>query len=92
MAKKITRKDIAQKAGTSVSVVSRALNRSGYVKEEKRQKILQIARELNYIPDSVTMELQEQKQSRLYSCVMISGTVLYSDVSGNVRCCKRFKL
>lgn len=47
MAKKITRKDIALKAGTSVSVVSRALNRSGYVEEEKRQKILQAARELN---------------------------------------------
>lgn len=65
MAKKITRKDIVQKAGTSVSVVSRALNRSGYVKEEKRQKILQIARELNYIPDSVTMELQEQKTKQI---------------------------
>ena len=69
MAKKITRKDIAQKAGTSVSVVSRALNRSGYVKEEKRQKILQIARELNYIPDSVTMELQERKNKADYILV-----------------------
>lgn len=65
MAKKITRKDIALKAGTSVSVVSRALNRSGYVEEEKRQKILQAARELNYVPNSVTMELQEQKTKQI---------------------------
>lgn len=65
MARKVTRKDIAQRAGTSISVVSRALNRSGYVEEEKRRKILQIARELNYIPNSVTMELQERKTNQI---------------------------
>lgn len=31
----VTRKDIARKAGVSVSVVSRALNNSGYVDKEK---------------------------------------------------------
>ena len=35
--KKITRKDIAEMAGVSVSVVSRALNNSGYVEQRKKQ-------------------------------------------------------
>lgn len=61
MANKVTRKDIARLAGTSVSVVSRALNRSGYVNEEKRRNILRIARELNYIPDSANIGTQERK-------------------------------
>lgn len=65
MAKKVTRKDIAKLAGTSVSVVSRALNRSGYVDEDKRRKILQIAKELNYIPDSSNFGMQEQKTKQI---------------------------
>ena len=39
----ITRKDIAELLGVSVSVVSRALNNSGYVEEKKRQKIIRTA-------------------------------------------------
>ncbi len=65
MKKKITRRDIANLAGTSVSVVSRALNRSGYVEEEKRHNILKIAKELNYIPNSVIMTLQETKTKQI---------------------------
>ena len=41
--KPITRKDIAELLGVSVSVVSRALNNSGYVEEKKRQKIIRTA-------------------------------------------------
>ena len=45
-----TRKDIAERAGTSVSVVSRALNNSGYVEAGKKKKIhmFQIALNLKY--------------------------------------------
>lgn len=52
-----TRKDIAQRAGVSISVVSRALNNSGYVDAEKKKKILQIAQELDYHPNPVAMSL-----------------------------------
>ena len=37
--KNITRKDVAEKAGVSVSVVSRVLNNSGYVDKEKKKKM-----------------------------------------------------
>ncbi len=71
MDKRITRKDIAQKAGTSVSVVSRALNQSGYVEEEKRRKILRIARELNYIPHSGAELPQARKTGQIVFFVTI---------------------
>ena len=44
----VTRKDIADRLGVSVSVVSRALNNSGYVDPEKKEKILRTAREMGY--------------------------------------------
>ena len=44
----VTRKEIADRLGVSVSVVSRALNNSGYVNPEKKEKILRAAREMGY--------------------------------------------
>ena len=44
----VTRKDIADQLGVSVSVVSRALNNSGYVDPDKKEKILCAAREMGY--------------------------------------------
>lgn len=42
----VTRKDVAQKAGVSVSVVSRALNNSGYVQADKKKRVIEIAEEM----------------------------------------------
>ena len=35
--KNVTRKDIAEKLGVSVSVVSRVINNSGYVKKKEKK-------------------------------------------------------
>lgn len=61
----VTRKDIAKRAGVSVSVVSRALNNSGYVEAEKRERILRIAEELDYHPNPVAMSLMRQRTKQL---------------------------
>jgi len=47
---RITQKDIAKKAGVSVSTVSRTLNSPKMVKESTRIKILQVINELEYRP------------------------------------------
>ncbi|MGC8971985.1 MAG: LacI family DNA-binding transcriptional regulator [bacterium] len=44
----VTIKDIAEKVGVSTATVSRALNNIGYVKEDTRKKILEIADSLGY--------------------------------------------
>lgn len=43
-------KDIAARAGTSVSTVSRALNNSGYVSPDVRTRVEEAVRDLNYTP------------------------------------------
>lgn len=65
MKTKVTRKEVAEQAGVSVSVVSRALNNSGYVDKEKRQKILAIAKELGYVPNPVAMSLQQRRTRQI---------------------------
>lgn len=61
----VTRKDVAEKAGVSVSVVSRALNNSGYVREDKKRRILAAAEELGYYPNIVAMSLQKRRTRQL---------------------------
>ncbi len=69
MEKKITRKDIAEQVGVSVSVVSRALNNSGYVKKEIKDQIIKIAEEYHYVPNPYAMALQKtQVRQILFYC------------------------
>lgn len=65
MGEQITRKDVAEKAGVSVSVVSRALNNSGYVDRDKKERIIEIARELGYVPNPVAMSLQQRRTKQI---------------------------
>ncbi|MCC8104082.1 MAG: LacI family transcriptional regulator [Clostridiales bacterium] len=61
----VTRKDIAQAAGVSVSVVSRALNNSGYVDAKKKERILEIAKELEYRPNPMAISLTTHQTKHL---------------------------
>ena len=65
MNKRVTREDVARAAGVSAAVVSRALNNSGYVKKEKKERILQIAEQLNYNPNSLALSLQTRRSHQL---------------------------
>ncbi len=49
--KKITIKDVAKEAGVSISTVSNALNNVDVLKPDTKERILDVAKRLNYIPD-----------------------------------------
>ena len=75
MKKNVTRKDIAKEAGVSVSVVSRALNNSGYVEKEKKKRILEIAKKAEYVPNPMAMALQQKRTRQLlFFCGDLTGT------------------
>ncbi len=58
---KVDIKKIASKAGVSTATVSRTLNGKGPVRETTRQKVLEVAKEYNYKPNSIARGLSRQK-------------------------------
>jgi LacI family transcriptional regulator len=59
--KKTSIKDIAKKAGVSISTASYALNGIPKVGKETRNRILQIANDLQYVPNSFAKSLKTHK-------------------------------
>lgn len=58
-----TRKEVAQLAGVSDASVSYVINNSGYVSQERREKILAAIKELNYTPNQVAQSLKTKKSN-----------------------------
>lgn len=60
-----TIKDIAKRAEVSTATVSRALNDSGYVGSQTREKIKKIADELKYVPNVMARNLSKSESSAI---------------------------
>jgi len=60
-----TIKDIARIAGVSASVVSRALNSKYGVKESTRQRVLEIAEQIGYYPNSAARSLVTKRSGTI---------------------------
>ncbi|WP_414838563.1 LacI family DNA-binding transcriptional regulator [Carnobacterium sp. TMP28] len=73
-------KDIAKKAGVSISTVSYALNNSPKVTEQTRARIVAIANELNYIPNMAGRNLRGQKTNVIGVYVATYGGTFYGDL------------
>ncbi|RBP97923.1 LacI family transcriptional regulator [Bifidobacterium aemilianum] len=57
----VTIRDVAQRAGISVSTVSRALNGRGRISPETKKSVERAVEELNYIPDSRAQAMRSSK-------------------------------
>lgn len=59
---RVTLSDVAKQAGVGLSTASRALNRSGYVSEQLRKRVLQAAIALDYHPDMLAQQLASDRR------------------------------
>ncbi len=57
----VTMRDVARVAGVSRMTVSRALKKDSPVSKETRERILQVVREMNYVPDQMAGSLTTKK-------------------------------
>lgn len=57
----LTIKDVAEKAGVSVTTVSRVLNNRGYISTETRKKVMKTMEELNYTPNEMARSFLSAK-------------------------------
>lgn len=79
-AKRITSQDVAQRAGVSRTTVSVVLNDAPGVQisEETRQRVLQAARELGYVPDAAAQALAGRR-AQVIGLVLTHGHHLRPD-------------
>jgi LacI family transcriptional regulator len=61
VSKRIRQEDIAKELGLSINTVSLALKNSPRINEETRLRVQQVARALNYIPNSIAQSLVQKK-------------------------------
>lgn len=57
--------DVAEKAGVSVTTVSRVLNNRGYISEKTRNKVYEVMKELNYQPNEMARALFRRKSNMI---------------------------
>ncbi len=80
-----TIKEIALLAGVSRGTVDRVLNNRGLVKPEKEQKVLEIARALNYMPNLAGKTLAVKKKQLKFGYLLFGNTAYNSFFSEVVR-------
>jgi LacI family transcriptional regulator len=56
-----TIKDVAREVGVSTATVSHVINKTRFVSEELRQRVLEAIRELNYQPNAIARSLVKRK-------------------------------
>ncbi len=81
---KITIKDVARMANVSHTTVSRALNNKARIKNETKEKILAIARGLNYRPDFVARSLVMRRTKTLGLVITTIANPFYTELSQGI--------
>lgn len=61
----ITIQDLAKSCGVSVATISRAFSPNGKINSHTRELILQKAKELNYVPNTIARSLQSKQTNSI---------------------------
>jgi len=76
----ITIKDVAKRAGVSISTVSRVLNRRDRVNDETREKVLAAIQEMNFTPNNIAASMVTKKTKMIAIAVPEVINSFYSTV------------
>lgn len=65
--------DVAKKAGVAVSTVSKVLNHYPNVSESTKRKVMEVIRELDYVPNAVASALSSKKYDKVALIININN-------------------
>lgn len=82
---RVTLKMIAEKAGTSIGTVDRALNNRDGVNEESKRRVLQVAEELGYRPNKFASALGRKKDIRIGVAYPEEPQEFYQQIDNGLR-------
>jgi LacI family transcriptional regulator len=80
----VTLADIAREAGTSPSTASRALNGRGYVSTDARERLLEAADRLGYVPNASARTLKAQRSRVVGVVVSDLGNQFYAQLAAGI--------
>ncbi len=75
-----TIRDVAQRAGVSVTTASYALNNTGTISEATRKRVLEAAEELNYHPNGFARHLKKRKTQTIAVFITRFGGSFYEEI------------
>lgn len=81
---KVNMKGVAQKAGVSTTTVSHVINKTRFVKEETKKKVLKAMKELNYYPNSAARSLRSQRSNVIGLLVPDISNFFFSSIAKGV--------
>ena len=84
MGQKVTIKDIARIANVSHTTVSRALNNQSRIRKDTKEKILAIAKELNYRPDFIARSLVMKRTKTLGLVITTIANPFYTELAQGI--------
>ena len=84
MINKVTIKDIARMAKVSHTTVSRALNNKSRIRNETKEKILCLARELNYRPNFIARSLVMKRTKTLGLVITTITNPFYTELAQGI--------
>lgn len=85
MSKKITIYDVAQQAGVAISTVSRVLNKSPYVSEDTKERVVKAIKELQFRPQVNARKLASKEAQTLSIAIPTFTTPFFNEVLKGVK-------
>ncbi|SDY23264.1 LacI family transcriptional regulator, sucrose operon repressor [Evansella caseinilytica] len=77
-------KDVAKRAGVSVTTVSRVINNRGYIGKETRKKVEKAMAEIDYSPNQIARALQRSQSFLIGVVVPDSGHPFFAELIKNI--------
>jgi len=79
-----TIKDVAERAGVTVTTVSRVLNNRGYISQETREKVYRVMQEINYQPNEIARSLTRKRSMILGVIVPAIAHPFFAELTNHI--------